>query len=85
MGKNPSGVILIQRGMGLGYDAVIISFHQNYASYDAFRRNAKNNMDASIVELNTFLVNLEEERSTLPFTFAFLANELLKINSKIPE
>ncbi|MCW4046219.1 MAG: Lrp/AsnC family transcriptional regulator [Candidatus Bathyarchaeota archaeon] len=85
VGKTPSGVVLIQRGMGLGYDAVIISFHQNYASYDAFRRNAKNNMDSSIVELNTFLINLEEERSTLPFTFAFLATELLKMNNKITE
>jgi DNA-binding Lrp family transcriptional regulator len=81
VGKNPYGVVLIQRGMGLGYDAVIISLHQNYASYDVFRRNAKNNMDASIVELNTFLVNLEEEKSTLPFTFAFLALELLKANN----
>jgi len=85
IGKNPFGVVLIQRGMGLGYDAVIISLHQNYSSYDMFRRNAKNNMDASIVELNTFLVNLEEERSTLPFTFAFLAMEVLKSNNSTPE
>jgi DNA-binding Lrp family transcriptional regulator len=78
VGKNPFGVVMIQRGMGLGYDAVIITLHPNYASYDAFRRNAKNNMDASIVELNTFLVNLEEEKSTLPPTFSFLALQLLQ-------
>jgi DNA-binding Lrp family transcriptional regulator len=81
MSKDTFAVVLIQRGMGLGYDAVIISFHQNYASYDKFRRNAKNNMDASIVELNSFLVNLEEERSTLPPTFAFLAMQLLEPNN----
>jgi DNA-binding Lrp family transcriptional regulator len=80
-GKNPFGVVLIQRGMGLGYDAVIVSLHRNYSSYDRFRRSAKNNMDASIVEFNTFLVNLEEEKSTLPPTFGFLAVELLKSNN----
>lgn len=76
------GVVLIQRGMGLGYDAAIISFHQNYSSYDDFRRNAMTNLDAAIIELNTFLINLKEEKSTLPFTFAFLALQMLKSNNE---
>lgn len=82
IGKDPFGVILIQRGMGLGYDAAIISLHQNYSSYDAFRNYVKTAMGASIAEMNTFLINLEEEKSTLPLTFSFLALQLLKSNNK---
>ncbi|MCW4007935.1 MAG: Lrp/AsnC family transcriptional regulator [Candidatus Bathyarchaeota archaeon] len=82
IGKDPFGVILIQRGMGLGYDAAIVSLHQNYSSYDAFRNYVKTAMGASITEMNTFLINLEEERSTLPLTFTFLAIQLLKSNNK---
>jgi DNA-binding Lrp family transcriptional regulator len=82
IGRDPFGVVLIQRGMGLGYDATIVSLHQNYSSYDAFRSYIKNNMSASITEMNTFLVNLEEEKSTLPFTFSFLAIQMLKSSNK---
>lgn len=80
IGKDPFSVILIQHGMGLGYDAAIISFHQSYSSYDAFRSYVKTSMGASITEMNTFLINLEEEKNTMPFTFAFLAIQLLKSN-----
>ena len=82
IGRNPFGVVLIQRGMGLGYDAAIVSFHQNYSSYDKFRSYAKHTMGASITEMNTFLINLEEEKSTLPPTFSFLARQMLKSNHK---
>lgn len=81
MGRDPFGVVLIQRGIGLGYDSVIVSFHQNYASYDGFRNHVKRSMGASITEMNTFLINLEE-RNTLPLTFAFLASQMLESNNK---
>ena len=80
MGKDPFGVVLIHRGIGMGYDSVIVSFHQNYASYDAFRNHVKHSMSASITEVNTFLVNLEND--TLPPTFSFLAGQILKSNNK---
>ena len=80
MGKEPFGVVLIQRGIGLGYDSVIVSFHQNYASYDAFRKHTKRSMGANITEVNTFLINLEND--TLPPTFSFLARQILKSDNK---
>jgi DNA-binding Lrp family transcriptional regulator len=80
MGKDPSGIVLIHRGIGLGYDSVLVSFHQNYASYDAFRKHVKQRMGASITEMNTFLINIEE--NTLPPTFSFLARQILKSDSK---
>lgn len=82
IGKDPFGVILIQRGMGLGYDATIVSLHKNYSSYDAFRNYVRASMSPSITEITPFLINLEEEKSTFPLTFAFLAIQLLKSNGK---
>jgi len=80
MGKDPFGVVLIHRGIGLGYDSVIVSFHQNYASYDKFRNHVKNSMGTSITEVNAFLINLEN--NTLPPTFSFIARQILKSGNK---
>jgi len=85
IGREPFGVLLIQRGMGLGYEMTIVSFHQNYASYDAFRNYAKRSIGTSITEMNTFLVNLREEKNNLPPTLAFLALQILKSNNKTKE
>jgi DNA-binding Lrp family transcriptional regulator len=81
MGQDPFGVVLIYRGIGLGYDSVIVSFHQNYASFDAFRKNTKSTMGPAITEMNTFLINIEEN-NTMPPTFSFLARHILKSDDK---
>ena len=81
LGREPWGIVLIHRGVGLGYDSVIVSFHQNYASYDAFRNNVKRMMGKSVTEMNTFLINVEEN-NTLPPTFSFLARQILKSGNK---
>jgi DNA-binding Lrp family transcriptional regulator len=78
LGRDPFGVVLIHRGMGLGYDAVVASFHQDYASYDMVRSFVKHFMSESVTEMNVFLVNLDEEKNTLPPTFMFLAREMMK-------
>jgi len=82
IGRDPFGVVLIHRGLGLGYDTVIASFHQNYSSYDEFRSFVKHSMGASITEMNVFLINLDEEKSTLPPTFMFLSREMMKSKDK---
>lgn len=84
MGKDPFGVVLIHPGIGLGYDSVIVSFHQNYAAYDAFRKHIKRSMGPSITEINTFLINIEEN-NTMPPTFSFLARHILKSDNKTKE
>ena len=80
--KNPNAVMLLKRGMGLGYGAVIISLHQDFASCDQFRDNLRDSMSANITDMDTFLVNLEEERSSMPFSFSMLANQLLLLTDK---
>ena len=82
IGRDPFGVVLIHRGMGLGYDTVIASFHKDYSSYDEFRDFVKHAMGESVAEMNTFLINLDEEKNTLPPTFLFLSREMRKSKSK---
>jgi hypothetical protein len=68
--------------MGLGYDAVIVSFHQDYASYDDFRSFVKHFMSEGVTEMNVFLINLDEEKNTLPPTLMFLSREMMKSKGK---
>ncbi len=80
LGKEPFGIILIHRGIGLGYDLIIVSFHQNYASYNAFTRHTKHRIGASITEINIFLINVEE--SSFSLNFSFLVHQILKLDNK---
>ncbi len=77
--KSPNAVMLMKRGMGLGYDAVIVSLHKDYESCDQFRETAKEYMSAMLIDLDTFLINLAEERTGLPLTFSQLSTQLLQL------
>jgi DNA-binding Lrp family transcriptional regulator len=85
MNETPNAIMLIKRGMGLGYSAVVVSLHQSYAACDQFRDTLKDSMSANITGMDTFLVNLEEERSTMPFSFGMLANHILFLKAKEEE
>ena len=82
LAKNPSAIMLVKRGMGLGYDAVIVSLHADYASCDKFRTFIRQNMMERIVGIDTFLVNLEEEQNSLPFSFNLLGSQMLTMGDK---
>ncbi len=83
LAKNPFAVYLVKTGMGMGYDAVILSTHQNYHSCDQFRCSLRDSMSANINGMDTFLINLEEERTSLPFTFSLLANQISSLGNKM--
>lgn len=78
MNRSPmSAVFLAKQGIGLGYDRVLLSFHPNYDAFDKFQLYLKDKMSASILDVNTFLINLADEKNNLPFTFKLLANQIL--------
>lgn len=83
--KNPNAIMLAKRGMGLGYDAVIISLHQDYSSCDRFRTFIRQNMKERIIDIDSFLMNLEEEENSLPFAFTMLATQLTSMIGKEKE
>ncbi|MCW4006673.1 MAG: winged helix-turn-helix transcriptional regulator [Candidatus Bathyarchaeota archaeon] len=79
--KDVHAILLVKHGMGLGYDAVVLSLHSDYSSCDSFRNLLKESMKENIIDLSTFLVNLEDESGSLPLTFSMFANQLLNIKS----
>jgi DNA-binding Lrp family transcriptional regulator len=84
MSKNPSAIMLVKRGMGLGYDAVMLSLHQDYGSLDKFRTFIRQNMSDRVLGIETFLVNMEEEQNSLPFSFNLLAAQVSLPSNKEP-
>jgi DNA-binding Lrp family transcriptional regulator len=82
LAETPFGIVMAKSCMGGPYDAVIVSFHPNYASFDTFRLSLKHNTYLNVVELIAFLVNLDEENQFLPPTLSLIGNELLTLKVK---
>ncbi len=80
--KSPFGFILFKTGMGLGYDAVLVSFHENYASFDDLRNELKKSTAPSAIEIEVFLTSLDDEARYVPLTFSLLARHLLTLKDK---
>jgi DNA-binding Lrp family transcriptional regulator len=77
--KERSGAILMaMNGIGLGYNRVFISFHKNYASYvkDMNEVGTFPYVDQRHVE--SFMINLLDEKHFQPLTLSVIANYLLK-------
>jgi len=78
----PLEIIFSARGMGLGYQGIIISLHKDYASYLKLRdwlivasAKAYNFLDASTIE--GFVISLDDTVHYRNLTFSTLAKSLL--------
>jgi len=71
------GIVMLERGIGLGYDACIISIYRNYSEYalhkDVIR--AFPFIDASKTE--NFIINLEDDVRYHPLNFDTVAKQLV--------
>jgi len=81
MKENLPEVVMFERGLGLGYDGVIASFHEDYSSYVRFRRRITDCL-LEISEIEGFLISLGNEVHHHPLTFATLAQHLLMLGKK---
>jgi DNA-binding Lrp family transcriptional regulator len=61
------GIVMIELGVGFGYEAMLLSYHENYASYlrflDKFRKDFP-----ETEKLETFIMNLNDKIRYLPLT-----------------
>ncbi len=81
LSKNPNAVMLVKRGMGLGYDSVVISLHEDYAAFCDFQNLLRHSMSKNITDMDVFLINLHDEKTSLPFDFSVLANQILLLKN----
>lgn len=80
--KSPYAFIMFKTGMGLGYDGVLVSFHETYASFDRLRSDMKKSTEPGIIEMEVFLTNLDDESRYVPLTFSLLGRHMLTIKDK---
>jgi DNA-binding Lrp family transcriptional regulator len=72
-----SGIIMADRGMGAGCNAVMISVHRDYNSFRKFTDWAQQLVSLGQVEIDSFLIDLADEVHYLPLTFSSLAEYIL--------
>lgn len=72
-----SNIVLIERGIGLGYDSFMASFHEDYKSYTELMNQVKNSPYLDGARFDSFIVNLDDEVHYRYLTFSTLAKHLL--------
>jgi len=82
MKENLPEVVMFERGLGLGYHGVIVSFHEDYSSYVRFGKRIRDHCLLGISEIEGFLISLDAEAHYRPLTFATLAQHLLMLGKK---
>ena len=73
----PFNVIMAERGMGLGYDGIFVSLHEDYGSFLKHEEWLKQFTFFEIGEIQSFLVNLKHAFRYFPLTLSNLANHAL--------
>ena len=71
-------VILDERGMGMGYDGIIVSFHRSYSEYTDFKKWIAQMPFMDPSKLDSFLLDLNDKVHHRPLTFSYLAKHLLQ-------
>jgi DNA-binding Lrp family transcriptional regulator len=80
--EGPFEIIMAERGLGGGYNAIMISVHKDYESFTALMNWAQQFYDLELDEFESFLVNLAEEVRYQPLTFSSLAKHLLTLKQR---
>ena len=70
-------VVMLERGIGLGYYGVIISFHEDYSSFLKLRETIVQFDFWELSKMESFIICLVDENRYMPLTFASLAKHLL--------
>jgi len=70
-------VIVIERGIGFGYNAFMASFHKDYSSYAELMNQLKNSPYLDRAKVDSFIVDLDDQVHYRYLTFSTLAKHLL--------
>jgi DNA-binding Lrp family transcriptional regulator len=78
----PSEVVMLERGIGLGFDGVFITYHEDYSSYEKFADWLRQFDFLAIEDVQSFIVNLESPVRYRPLTFSVIANHVREMKEK---
>jgi len=82
MKNTPFQFVMLERGIGLGFDAVILSLHRDYSSYLEVLKWLRQFAFLELDKIGSFLINLDDEVHYQPFTFSRLAEDFAKQTEK---
>jgi len=75
--KTPFAVVMLERGLGLKYDGVIVAFYEDYVAYSKHMDILKQYSFLETSEIESFLISLKDTVRYRPLTFKALAEHLL--------
>jgi DNA-binding Lrp family transcriptional regulator len=83
--KSNLNFIMLERGMGMGYDGVFLSFHEDYASFTRHMEWLAQFDFLQVSGIQSFLINLEDEIRYRSLTFSTLAKHILTLQAEPKE
>jgi DNA-binding Lrp family transcriptional regulator len=78
----PSEIVLFQKGIGLDYHGVIVSFHKEYAGSRKLVDWIRTLNFVELDDMKQFIIRLDDEVQFRPLTFTTLAKHLLNLNQE---
>jgi DNA-binding Lrp family transcriptional regulator len=82
LSQTPFVILLLERGIGLSRDAVLICLYKDYASYTEHRNIIRELPVLVPSDVDSFLIDLNDEVHYRYLTFSTLAKHLLETNQK---
>jgi DNA-binding Lrp family transcriptional regulator len=70
------GIVMLERGIGLGYDGCIISIYRDYSEYSRHKDVIRAFPFIDTLKTETFIINLEDDVRYRPLNFDALARQL---------
>lgn len=71
--------VMAVRGMGCGYDAAVLSFHENYSAFLERLREIKQFPGIDVEHVESFIVDLTDKSLYRQLTFSTLADHMLML------
>jgi DNA-binding Lrp family transcriptional regulator len=79
LGKTGFDTVMAVRGMGCGYNAVILSFHESYSAFLERLRDIKQFPGIDVEHVDSFIVDLTDKDLFRQLTFSTLASHMLML------
>jgi DNA-binding Lrp family transcriptional regulator len=77
--EGPSEITMLERGLGLNHDGVVISYHVDYSSYKELLEWIRQFDFIDLENLSSFLIDLEDKIHYRSLTYATIANHVMTL------
>jgi DNA-binding Lrp family transcriptional regulator len=76
-------IVMLERGMGLGYDGVLVGIYESYTSYTEHMNLLRTYSFLETSHMESFLISLSDKIRYRPLTLALIAEHVLKIKKSV--